>query len=191
MKVSSNTSKIEASITDLISELGDDSSRDGLAETPKRFLKQMRECCAGYNDDPESHIKLFHNDNYHDLIVVSTITFSSLCEHHLLPFFGTVDIAYLPGDKILGLSKFARVVDALSKRMQVQERLTRELADLLEKHLKPQLLMVRIRATHTCMTVRGVSRPQSTTETLTLRGDHTDKTHYVEHFHRMAHRTAQ
>jgi len=189
MKVMTSTSSIEDSIIELITELGDDSSRDGLAETPKRFIKQMRECCAGYNDDPERHIKLFHNDNFHDLIVVSTITFSSLCEHHLLPFFGTVDIAYLPGDKILGLSKFARVVDALSKRMQVQERLTRQLADLLEKHLKPQLLMIRINATHTCMTVRGVSRPQSTTETLIVRGDNVNKSHYVEHFQRSAHRS--
>ena len=173
----------EDAIHDRIAAMGDDPSRDGLTETPKRFLKQLRECLSGYSDDPEKHIKLFDNDGFHDLIIVSTISFSSLCEHHMLPFFGTVDIAYLPSDKILGLSKFARIVDAFSKRLQVQERLTKQIADLLEMHLKPELLMVRIEAQHTCMTVRGVLRPQSITKTLVIRGNTDRHAHYVRQFH--------
>lgn len=164
------TSDIQSAISNLLTELGEDINRDGLGDTPRRFEKQIRECLVGYNDDPAQYIKLFDATNYSDLVMVSNISFSSLCEHHLLPFSGVVDIAYIPSQKILGLSKFARIVDSFSKRLQVQEHLTLQIADFLELHLKPSLLIVRISASHSCMTVRGVLRPASMTDTIIIRG---------------------
>lgn len=172
---------IQTAILALLSELGENTARDALLETPKRFEKQIRECLVGYKDDPEKYVKLFDATDYHDLVVVSDIAFSSLCEHHLLPFFGYVDIAYVPTDKILGLSKFARITDAFSKRLQVQERLTKELADFLYLHLEPSLLVVRIRANHSCMTIRGVLRPESSTETVITLGDIVANQRHIDH----------
>jgi GTP cyclohydrolase I len=162
--------------------LGGEADSAELHDTPRRFITQLQECLSGYGEDPERHLKTFAGDGSHDLITVSDISFSSMCEHHLVPFFGTVDIAYVPGDKILGLSKFARLTDTLSRRLQVQERLTRQLADLLEAHLQPQLLMVRITATHLCMTARGVRRAESKAETLSIRGDTATYAHFVDKF---------
>lgn len=178
------TSELEAAVSNFIKALGEDLERDGIADTPKRFVKQLQECLAGYEDDPEKHVKTFDNDNYRDLIIVRDTSFSSLCEHHVLPFFGTVDVAYLPNDKILGLSKFARITDAVSKRLQVQERMTKQLADILESHLQAKLLIVRISAKHMCMSARGVRRTESFTETLTIRGDAQKYAHYVDQFYR-------
>jgi GTP cyclohydrolase I len=178
-------SYMQASIRALLAEVGEDPTRNGLLETPKRFEKQMRECLVGYNDDPKKYVKLFESTDFHDLVVVSKINFSSLCEHHVLPFYGYVDVAYVPSDKILGLSKFARIIDAFSKRLQVQERLTKELADFLYENLEPELLMVRIYATHSCMTVRGVRRPESQTETISVVGDTEANRRHVEYFQNM------
>lgn len=175
--------QLQKAMTTYLETLGEDASRDGLLETPHRFVKQLRECLAGYNDAPEDHLKVFDNDGYRDLVVVRDITFGSLCEHHMLPFFGTVDVAYLPKDKILGLSKFARITDALSRRLQVQERITRQLADLLEKALQPDLLIVKISAKHLCMGMRGVRRRNSTTDTMIVRGDVKKYASYVKQFH--------
>jgi GTP cyclohydrolase IA len=184
------TSNLEASIAEFLGCFETNSSRDGLAETPKRFVRQIQECLSGYNDDPKRHLKLFDNEDFHDLIVVSAISFSSLCEHHLLPFYGSVDIGYLPKDKILGLSKFARIVDALSKRLQIQERLTQQLADFFAEHLASDLVLVRMRAHHTCMIIRGVSRPESITETFTIVGDTAGKTDYVQHFNQLVQKSS-
>ncbi len=164
-------SKIQQSLKYLLKELGEDVNREGLLETPKRYEKQLRENLKGYLENPENHVKLFDNDNYHDLVVVSKIAFSSMCEHHILPFYGYVDIAYIPGKKILGLSKFARIVAVFSKRLQVQERLTKQLAHFLYDNLEPEFIMVHISAAHTCMTVRGVEKHDSVTDTIATLGD--------------------
>jgi len=179
---SDDNSNIEVALRDFLAQVGEDVNREGLTETPKRFIKQIQECLSGYQDDPKKHLKFFDSEGYDELVVVRGISFSSICEHHLLPFFGQVDIAYIPGKKILGLSKFARVVDAFSKRLQVQERLTQQLADFLDEQLKPELLLVRVTAAHTCMIVRGVSRPQSQAETLVVRGDQAGREHLIAQF---------
>lgn len=175
-------SSLQTAITALLTELGEDTTRNGLLETPTRFEKQIRECLTGYRVDPADYVKLFDASDFNDLVVVSDITFSSLCEHHLLPFFGKVDVGYVPRGKILGLSKFARIIDAFSKRLQVQERLTKELADFLHDNLQPELVMVRIQASHSCMTIRGVQRPQALTETFTVLGASPDNKHHVSYF---------
>jgi GTP cyclohydrolase I len=162
---------LEKAIKEFIAYIGEDTSRDGLLETPKRFVKQFLESTVGYRDDPEKHLKIFASESDRDLVTVKDITFSSLCEHHLVPFFGTIDISYVPNGTILGLSKFARVIDAYSKRLQVQERLTQQISDLLEEHLQPKFLVVRVAAKHTCMSSRGVKRHRSTTITTAVRGD--------------------
>lgn len=179
----SPVTNLQKALQKYLHSIGENPERDGLLETPHRFTKQLQECLAGYADDPEQHLKVFDNDGYHDLVVVRDITFSSLCEHHMLPFFGTIDVAYLPKDKILGLSKFARITDALSKRLQVQERITKQLADLLEKKLQPDLLMINISAKHMCMSMRGVVRRNSVTETSIIRGDSQKHAKYVERFY--------
>lgn len=185
METDTATRSLQTALLTYLHTLGEDPGRDGLLETPARFVKQLRECLVGYADDPKKHLKVFDNDGYHDLVTVRDITFSSLCEHHMVPFFGTIDIAYLPKNKILGLSKFARIADALTKRLQVQERITKQFADLLEAGLKPDLLMVRISAKHMCMGMRGVRRPNSTTETMIVRGDTKQYAHYVRQFRTM------
>ena len=182
------TEGLQDALRSYLEALGENMSRDGLHETPVRFAKQLRESVVGYQDDPKGHLKLFNNDGYNDLVVIRDITFSSLCEHHVVPFFGTVDIAYLPGEKILGLSKFARVVDAYGKRLQVQERLTRQIASLLEDALRPKLLLVQVSAKHMCMCTRGARRPNSVTETVIVRGDTDKYAHYVTRFGEMIRR---
>lgn len=174
--------ELEKSIREFIAGFGEDPKRAGLIETPKRFVKQFTESIVGYSDNPQNHLKLFDSEGSNDLITVSDITFSSLCEHHLVPFFGTIDIAYVPDGKILGLSKFARLIDVYSKRLQVQERLTKELTDTLEEALKPRLLMVTISAKHTCMSSRGVKRHLSTTRTTAIRGDKKNYKSFVDQF---------
>lgn len=181
-----NDSGLGIALSNLLNQIGEDVQRDGLVDTPCRFEKQIRECLVGYADDPIKYVKLFDNPDFHDLILVSKISFSSLCEHHLLPFSGFVDIGYIPTDKILGLSKFARIVDSFSKRLQVQERLTHEIAGFLNKHLDPTLLIVRIKASHSCMTIRGVQRPQSITETVIMLGDDRNNRSQVEYFQYVA-----
>ena len=183
-----STQGLETAIEQFIKKAQGGVVHDGLKETPKRFIKQITECLSGYSEDPARHLKLFDNDSYHDLIIVSRISFSSVCEHHLLPFFGYVDIAYLPGSKILGLSKFARIVDVYSRRMQVQERLTKQLATFFYDNLSSDLVMVNIAAQHTCMMIRGVNRPESLTETLAIQGDRTGKEVYISQFQQLTQR---
>ena len=173
---------LEDAIKNFIKLYDSSPDREDIQDTPKRFVKQLKECLAGYSDDPKKHIKVFGSDNYADIIIIRDITFSSLCEHHLVPFFGTVDIAYVPNGKILGLSKFARVTDSFSRRLQVQEHLTNQITDFLDSNLQPNLLIVKIIAKHTCMCSRGVRRHNSTTETIDIRGNVDKYNHYVQGF---------
>lgn len=156
----------------LLEAVGEDINREGLQETPDRVARMYEEICSGLNDDPTRHLKIFHEEGRHDeMVVVRDIPLYSLCEHHLLPFVGKCHIAYIPKDGvIIGLSKFARIVDSFARKPQVQERLTAEIADFLMNNLNPQGVAVVIEAEHLCMTMRGARAAGSFTETSAMRG---------------------
>lgn len=160
----------EAALQGLFELLGEDAERDGLQETPFRFVKALAEHTVGYREDPKLHLEKTFDVDHQDLVLVKDIPFNSLCEHHLAPFVGKVHIAYIPSDKITGLSKFGRVVEGYAKRLQVQERLTQEIADAIQEVLNPQAVAVIVEAEHTCMSGRGVKKHGATTVTSTMRG---------------------
>lgn len=160
----------EVALRDLFSVLGEDTERDGLQETPFRFIKALAEHTVGYREDPAKHLEKTFDVDHQDLVLVKDIPFNSLCEHHLAPFVGKVHIAYIPTDKITGLSKFGRVVEGYAKRLQVQERLTQQIADAIETVLKPQAVAVIVEAEHTCMSGRGIKKHGASTVTSTMRG---------------------
>ncbi len=158
-------------ISELITGLGEDVDREGLVKTPHRVERSLKFLTSGYTTSVEEVLNgaLFEAEGS-EMVVVKGIEFYSLCEHHMLPFFGTAHIAYIPGDTILGLSKFARVVDVFARRMQVQERMTSQIADALEQALKPRGVAVVTEASHLCMMMRGVEKQGSTTRTSAMRG---------------------
>lgn len=160
----------EAAIQGLFELLGENAQRDGLQETPFRFIKALAEHTVGYREDPKLHLEKTFDVDHQDLVLVKDIPFNSLCEHHLAPFVGKVHIAYIPSDKITGLSKFGRVVEGYAKRLQVQERLTQEIADAIQEVLNPQAVAVIVEAEHTCMSGRGIKKHGATTVTSTMRG---------------------
>lgn len=162
---------IEAYIKKLLVSYGEDIKRDGLIETPSRIARMYDELFKGYSQDPKSVFKMFDVRGYNDLIVVSGIKFYSLCEHHMLPFFGKVHIGYLANKKILGLSKFARLVDIFARRLQTQENLTNQIVLSLEKYLEPKGLIVNVQAEHLCMAMRGVNKIGSETITTICKGE--------------------
>ena len=168
-----NLKKIEEAETGLEALLGlfgEDFNRDGLQDTPFRFIKAMGEHMAGYSENPALHLEKTFDVEHNDLVLVKDIPFNSLCEHHLAPFVGKVHIAYIPNQKITGLSKFGRVVEGFAKRLQVQERLTQQIADAIEEVLEPQAVAVIIEAEHTCMSGRGIKKHGASTVTSTMRG---------------------
>ena len=144
------TENIENIVKQLISEI-DDPTREGLVETPKRVAKSFNKLYGGYNKSPKEIITVFDNEGYDEMIIAKDIDFYSMCEHHMLPFFGKVYIGYLPDDKIIGLSKLPRMVEIFSRRLQNQERLTKQIADTLNDLLKPKGVGVVIKASHLCM----------------------------------------
>ena len=162
---------LEPLISQLIAGLGEDVTREGLLRTPQRVERSLRFLTSGYRQDPKEVVNgaLFKAESA-EMVVLTGIEFYSLCEHHMLPFFGTAAIGYVPGEKILGLSKFARVVDVFARRMQVQERMTAKIADALEEILEPRGLAVVTRASHLCMMMRGVEKQGSVTVTSAMRG---------------------
>ena len=165
-----NKQKIMNAVRDILEAVGEDVNRPGLIETPKRVANMYEEMFAGLDSDAKQHLKLFDEKSNDEMVIVRDIPFSSMCEHHLLPFVGKAHIAYIPSDnKILGLSKFARIVDNFAKRPQVQERLTSDIADFLEENLSPKGVAVIIEAEHTCMSIRGAKASGSSTMTSALR----------------------
>jgi len=158
----------------IIIDTDPDPSREGLHGTPERATKAMRELTSGYSIDPLDHFKTFPTEG-DEMIIVDGIPFFSLCEHHLLPFFGEAHIAYLPDDRILGLSKFARIVDSYARRFQVQERLTEQIIEIIEEGLAPLGSMVVFEAEHLCMAMRGVQKQGSVTRTSAVRGSMKEK----------------
>lgn len=164
--------KIEAGVRLILEGIGEDLNREGLAETPKRVANMYEEICAGIADNPERHVSATFQENHQEMVLVKDIPLYSLCEHHLAPFFGVAHIAYIPGDRgeVIGLSKLARIVDVFARRLQVQERLTSQIADTLTEHLNPLGVIVVIEAEHLCMSMRGVKKPGTTTVTSAVRG---------------------
>lgn len=164
-------SRTRSLVASLITELGEDVSREGLQRTPERVERSLRFLMSGYGSSVEEVVNgAFFRAEGSEMVVVKGIEFYSLCEHHMLPFFGTVHIGYIPNDKILGLSKFARVVDVFARRMQVQERLTSQVAEALLDVLEPQGVGVVVEASHLCMMMRGVEKQGASTRTSAMRG---------------------
>jgi GTP cyclohydrolase I len=155
----------------LLEELGEDPAREGLADTPRRVAESLRFLTEGYELDPAELVgdALFHEE-YDDMVVVKDVNFFSLCEHHLLPFFGRVHVGYLPKGKVVGLSKVPRIVDAYAHRLQLQERMTREIAEALQQVLEPSGVAVVVEARHLCMEMRGVEKQDSETITSCMLG---------------------
>lgn len=163
--------RIQNAVREILIAVGDDPDREGLLETPKRVANMYEEIFAGLTEDPKQHIKLFNEQSNDEMVIVKDIPFYSMCEHHLLPFFGKAHIGYIPSDnKIIGLSKLARIVDNFAKKPQVQERLTSDIADFLNDNLQPKGVAVIMEAEHMCMTMRGARAAGSKTQTSALRG---------------------
>ncbi len=164
--------RIRAAVRELILAVGEDPDREGLVETPRRVADMYEEIFSGLQDDPKQYLKIFHETQQHnELVVVRDIPLYSVCEHHFLPFIGKAHIAYIPqGGKIIGLSKFSRIVDCFARRPQVQERLTAQVADFLYENLNPLGVAVVMEAEHLCMTMRGARAAGAKTQTSALRG---------------------
>ena len=154
-------SEVEEAVKTLIRWAGDDPDREGLADTPKRVARAWREYAKGYAEDPAHHLsRTFHEvGGYDEIVLLKDIPFQSHCEHHMAPIIGKASIAYLPRDKVVGISKLARVLHGYARRLQVQERLTAQVADCIATHLKPLGVAVVIEASHACMSARGVNTP--------------------------------
>lgn len=168
-----NVSTIEgakSAVRELINFFGDDPSREGLEETPERFLRGWRELLAGYNQSPEDLMKTFKDGCCDELVIVKGIDFVSLCEHHLLPFTGVAHVGYLPNERIIGLSKIPRLVDVFARRLQVQERLTTQITNALMEHLKPRGAGCVVEATHFCLSCRGAKKQNAVMVTSSLTG---------------------
>lgn len=166
-----------AGVGSLLKYLGEDAQREGLLETPNRYMAALQFMCQGYGQDPAEVMKAFTDgsEGYNELVFQANIPFYSLCEHHILPFFGNVHIGYVPQGKILGLSKLARVTDIFARRLQVQERLTGQIVDALMEGLDPAGAGVVIQARHMCMEARGVQKIGTATTTSALRGSFLDR----------------
>ncbi len=162
--------RIERAVHEILLAIGEDPQREGLRETPSRVARMYAELFAGLHQTPDRHLKAMFDVGHHEMVVLRDVTFNSMCEHHLMPFEGKAHIAYIPGGKVLGLSKLARIVDVFAHRPQVQERLTTQIADVLSKRLQVIGCAVVIEAAHTCMTCRGVRKPGSVMVTSALRG---------------------
>jgi len=158
--LSEGSHAVESAVREILVEMGEDPDRQGLADTPSRVRRMYRELTAGYHVDPERLVnKAIFEVDYSEMVVVKDIAFYSLCEHHLLPFFGTASVAYIPEGRVIGLSKIPRIVEMFSRRLQVQERMTKQIADFLMERLKPKGVGVVIEASHLCAVMRGVRKP--------------------------------
>lgn len=172
-KASIRTEIAEEAVRTLLKAIGRDPKSDGLKDTPKRVVKALMEMTKGYMESPEEILGRVFEDSYDEMVLLTNIPFQSCCEHHMLPFTGIADVAYIPSQsnpKVVGLSKLARLVDCFACRLQLQERMTREIADALTKHLAPQGVGVVVRATHSCMCMRGIKKSNAIMVTSTTTG---------------------
>lgn len=166
--------KIQKAVTMILEAIGENPEREGLRETPQRVARMYAELTSGYHDSAKTHLsKVFTAENA-EVVLEKDITFHSLCEHHMLPFFGKVHIAYIPNGKVVGLSKLARVVETFARRLQIQEQMTNQIADAIDDELSAKGVFVIIEAEHTCMTMRGIKKIGSKTVTVATRGEFKD-----------------
>ena len=164
--------RVAAAVAELLAAIGEDTDRDGLADTPARVARMWTEVAAGLHEDPRRHLKVTFEADHDEMVMVRDIPLYSMCEHHLVPFTGQAHVAYIPNDdgRVIGLSKVARLVDGYARRPQVQERLTAQVADALSETLDPRGVMVVVEAEHLCMSMRGVQKAGTTTVTSAVRG---------------------
>lgn len=162
--------KVKAAIKLLLEGIGEDIDREGLRETPDRIARMYEEICGGMDEDAAEHLsKVFSSEN-EGMVLEKDIVFYSMCEHHMMPFYGKAHVAYIPNGKVVGLSKLARTVDVYAKRLQIQEQMTGQIADAIMEHLEPLGVMVMLEAEHMCMTMRGIKKPGSKTVSIATRG---------------------
>jgi GTP cyclohydrolase IA len=163
--------RIEKAVREILIAIGDDPKRHDISQTPKRVAEMYEEILSGMSEDPEKELEVIFEKAHDEIVLLKNIPLYSVCEHHLLPFIGKAHVAYIPdGNRVTGLSKIARVVDILAKRLQVQEQLTTSVADIIMRKLKPKGVLVVIEAEHLCMSMRGVKKPGVTTVTSAVRG---------------------
>lgn len=162
--------RIAEAVRTILEAVGEDPDRPGLQDTPARVARMYREMFSGLHVDPARHMEVVFPETYDEMVLIRDIPFTSMCEHHLLPFSGVAHVAYIPDGKVTGLSKIARVVEEISRRPQVQERMTQEIADLINAHLETTGVAVVVSAEHSCMAIRGIRKQGSTTVTSALRG---------------------
>ena len=169
-KANVDIQKIEQAVKDILAAVGEDPQREGLKDTPSRVARMYVELLAGMHQDPKKHLTSVFTEKYDEIVLLRNIPFYSICEHHLMPFIGVAHVAYLPSGAVIGVSKLARIVDCFARRLQVQERLTDQIADFLMKSLKPKGVAIVLEASHSCMTIRGIKKPGSVMVTSSLRG---------------------
>lgn len=162
--------RIQRAVREILAAVGEDPDREGLLETPARVARMYAELFSGLHQDPREHLQKFFTEKYDEIVLVRDISFNSVCEHHLMPFIGVAHVAYIPNGRVIGLSKLARVVEVISKRPQVQERMTEEIANALVEELNAKGVAVVIEASHSCMTVRGIRKPGSMCVTSAMKG---------------------
>ena len=180
-----NKEKIEEAVRLLLEGIGEDTSREGLVETPERIARMYEEIFSGMDEDPALPLSKQFGVQEGGIVLERDITFYSTCEHHMMPFFGKAHVAYLPEGRVVGLSKLARTLEIFAKRLQLQERLTAQVADALMENLAPKGVMVMMEAEHMCMTMRGVKKPGSRTVTVAMRGAFESDPALQEAFYRM------
>ena len=182
-----NQDKIQEAVKQLLEGIGEDVSREGLADTPERIARMYTEIFAGMEEDPSEHLsRVFTVDN-NEMVLEKDIVFYSMCEHHMMPFYGKAHVAYVPNGKVVGLSKLARTVEVYARRLQIQEQMTSQIADAIMEHLAPQGVMVVVEAEHLCMTMRGVKKPGSQTVSIATRGVFADNEALQNRFFQMLH----
>jgi len=164
-----DTERIRKAVKEIILAVGEDTEREGLKKTPERVARMYAELLGGMHEDPKKHLSIF-SENYDEIVLLRDVPFYSICEHHLMPFIGSANVAYLPSGTVLGVSKLARIVDCFARRLQTQERLTYQIADFIMNSLKPKGVAVVLEASHSCMTIRGIKKPGSVMVTSALRG---------------------
>lgn len=162
--------KVKAAIQLLLEGIGEDIHREGLQETPDRIARMYTEICGGMEEDAAEHLSKVFTVEHSEMVLEKDIVFYSMCEHHMLPFFGKAHIAYIPNGKVVGLSKLARCVEVYARRLQIQEQMTGQIADAIMENLEPQGVIVMLEAEHMCMTMRGVEKPGSQTASIATRG---------------------
>ncbi|MFC5450716.1 GTP cyclohydrolase I FolE [Paenibacillus aestuarii] len=182
-RVAENRAEIEKHVREILRLIGEDVDREGLLDTPARVTRMYEEIFAGYSANPRDVLGVTFDEQHEELVIIKDIVYYSQCEHHMAPFFGKVHVGYLPSGKVAGLSKFARLVDVVTRKLQVQERITSEIADILQDVLQPHGVMVVVEGEHLCMCSRGVKKYGSKTVTSAVRGtfrsDHRSRAEFL------------